>query len=37
MFDVVVQFMVQLIHLMPIFIGVYVLFDFIGSFFFNKR
>ena len=37
MFEVVQQFMVQLIQLMPILIGVYVLFDFIGSFFFNKR
>lgn len=37
MFDITVQFMVQLIELMPIFIGVYILFDFIGSFFFGKR
>ena len=37
MFELTTQFMVQLIGLMPILIGVYILFDFIGSFFFGKR
>lgn len=37
MFELTTQFMVQLIQLMPVLIGVYILFDFIGSFFFGKR
>lgn len=37
MFDVAVQFMVQLVGFMPAFFGLYVLFDFIGSLLFVKR
>ena len=36
MFDIAVQFMVQLVYLIPAFIGVYLIFDLLGSFFFGK-
>ena len=37
MFDVSVQFMIQLISLMPGGFAIYILFDFIGSLLFGKR
>lgn len=36
MFDVSVQFMIQLISLMPGVFAIYILFDFIGSLLFGK-
>lgn len=32
MFDCVVEYMVQLINLSPVFFFIYLLFDFLGSF-----
>lgn len=37
MFDIAIQFMVQLVDLMPAVIGLYILFDFMGSLLFGKR
>jgi hypothetical protein len=37
MFEIVEQFMVQLVGLMPGVFGIYVLFDLIGSLLFGKR
>lgn len=37
MFDVVVVFMTQLIDLIIPMIGIYVVFDFIGTLLFGKR
>lgn len=37
MFDVCLQFMSQLIELMPGIIGIYILFDFVGSLLFGRR
>ena len=37
MFDISIQFMVQLVYLIPAFIGIYLIFDFLGSFFFGKN
>lgn len=37
MFEIVEQFMVQLVDLMPAVFGIYVLFDLIGSLLFGKR
>ena len=37
MFDVVVSFMTQLIDLIIPMIGIYVVFDFIGTLLFGKR
>lgn len=36
MFDVAIQFMVQLIDLIPGMIALYVIFDFLGSLLFSK-
>lgn len=36
MFDVVLTFLSQLIDLMPFLIGLYILFDFIGSLLFGR-
>lgn len=36
MFEISCQLMVQLIELLPCFIGIYIIFDFLGSFFFSK-
>ncbi len=37
MFDIAIQFMVQLVGLMPAVFGIYLLFDLIGSLLFGKR
>lgn len=37
MFEICEQFLVQLVNCMPVLIGVYLLFDFIGSLLFGKR
>ncbi len=37
MFDIALQFMSQLIDLMPFLIALYVLFDFTGSLLFGQR
>lgn len=37
MFDISIQFMVQLVDLIPGVIGIYILFDLIGSLLFGKR
>ncbi len=37
MFDVSLQFLSQLIELMPALIGLYVVFDFTGSLLFGQR
>lgn len=37
MFDVVVVFMTQLVNLIIPMIGIYVIFDFIGTLLFGKR
>lgn len=37
MFDVAIQFMQQMIKLIPGVFGLYIMFDFIGSLLFGKR
>ena len=37
MFDVSIQFMVQLVNLLPAGFAIYVLFDLLGSLLFCKR
>lgn len=37
MYDIAIQFMVQLVGLMPVYFGLYVIFDFTGSLLFGKR
>lgn len=37
MFDVAVQFMVQMVELIPGVFGLYIVFDLLGSLLFNKR
>lgn len=37
MFDVATQFMIQLIDLIPGIMGLYLIFDFMGSLLFGKR
>lgn len=37
MFDIAKQFLIQLFEIMPFLIIVTFVFDFLGSFFFNKR
>lgn len=37
MWDIVVTEMVQLIELIPVLFGVYLIFDFTGSLLFGKR
>lgn len=37
MFEVSCQFMEQLITLIPGILGIYLIFDFLGSLFFGKR
>lgn len=37
MFDVAIQFMVQMVELIPGVFGIYILFDLLGSLLFNKR
>ncbi len=37
MFEISEQMLVQLISLLPILIVIYIVFDFLGSFFFGKR
>lgn len=37
MFDISIQLMVQLVGLLPAFIGVYMIFDFLGSLLFGKN
>lgn len=37
MFEVTIQMMTQLIEIMPIFMFLYFLFDFLGSFFFGNK
>lgn len=36
MFDVAVQYMVQLVSFIPAVFGIYILFDLLGSLLFNK-
>lgn len=37
MFDVAVDFMVQMVQLIPVVFAVYIIFDFVGSLLFGKR
>lgn len=37
MFEIAEQFLIQEIKLFPEFIVIYIVFDFLGSFFFGKR
>lgn len=37
MFDIAIQFMVQLVDLIPGVIGIYLIFDLMGSLLFGKR
>lgn len=37
MFDIAVQFMVQLVGLIPPVFGIYILFDLLGSLLFGKN
>lgn len=37
MFEVAIQFMVQMVELIPGVFGIYILFDLLGSLLFNKR
>lgn len=37
MFDIATNFMVQLVDLIPGIIGLYLVFDFMGSLLFGKR
>lgn len=37
MFEICEQFLVQLINCMPVLLGVYIIFDFIGSLLFGRR
>lgn len=37
MFEITLQFMSQLIELIPGIIGLYVIFDFVGSLLFGRR
>ena len=37
MFDISIEFMKQLVDIMPAVIGIYILFDFMGSLLFSKR
>ena len=37
MFDTAIQFMVQLVELIPGVIGIYLIFDLMGSLLFGKR
>lgn len=36
MFEIAIQFMVQLVELIPAVFGIYILFDLIGSLLFGK-
>lgn len=37
MFDIAITLMVQLVGLLPAFIGIYMIFDFMGSLLFGKN
>lgn len=37
MFDIATQFMVQLVDLIPAVMGIYLIFDLMGSLLFGKR
>lgn len=37
MFEISLQFLSQLISILPVLIVLYIVFDFLGSFFFGKR
>lgn len=37
MFDIATQFMIQLVDLIPGVIGIYLIFDLMGSLLFGKR
>lgn len=37
MFDIATQFMIQLVELIPGVIGIYLIFDLMGSLLFGKR
>lgn len=37
MFDVALDLLTQLIEILPVLIVLYLIFDFLGSFFFGKR
>ena len=37
MFDIAIQFMVQMVGLIPAVFGIYILFDLIGGLLFGKR
>lgn len=37
MFDVAVDFIVQMVNLIPVVFALYIIFDFMGSLLFGKR
>lgn len=37
MFDVAIDFMVQMVELIPVVFALYIIFDFMGSLLFGKR
>ena len=37
MFDVAVSFAIDMIHVMPVFFILYIIFDFVGSLLFGKK
>lgn len=37
MFEIAIEFLKQLFGLFPILVVIYIVFDFLGSFFFGKR
>lgn len=37
MFDVAIDFMVQMVDLIPVVFALYIIFDFMGSLLFGKR
>lgn len=37
MFDIACQLMIQLIDILPAFIGLYLVFDFLGSMLFSNK
>lgn len=37
MFDIAIQFMLQLVELIPPVFAIFILFDLLGSLLFNKR
>lgn len=37
MFEIATDFMVQIVYLIPGYLGLYLIFDFLGSFFFGRN